>query len=83
MNSSIRANRTYNFYQEELENKIKSIVTEMKFWSKKVDGYVFDKDKLTEKSNKIYEILYKAGFKSQHLENNNKKEGWYLDVFYR
>jgi FkbM family methyltransferase len=67
-----------------LENpKIKSIVTEMKFGSKKVDKYIFDKEKLTEKSNKIYKILYKAGFKSQHLENNKKKEGWYLDVFFR
>lgn len=67
-----------------LENpKIKSIVTEMKFGSKKVGKYIFDKDKLTEKSNKIYDILLRAGFKSKHLENNNKKEGWYLDVFYR
>lgn len=63
--------------------KIKSIVTEMKFSSKKVGKYTFDKDILNEKSNKVYEILLKAGFKSRHLENNNKKEGWYLDVFNR
>ena len=67
-----------------LENpKIKYIVIEMKFSSKKIKEYVFDKDKMSEKSNKIYDILFKAGFKSQHLENNNKKEGWYLDIFYR
>ena len=67
-----------------LENpKIKTIVTEMKFGSKKVGKYTFDKETLNKKSNKVYEILLKAGFKSQHLEKNNKKEGWYLDVFYR
>jgi len=67
-----------------LENpKIKSIVTEMKFGSKKVGKYIFDEEKLIEKSNKIYDILFKAGFKSKHLENGNNKEGWYLDVFYR
>lgn len=67
-----------------LENsKIKSIVTEMKFGSKKVGQYTFDKDELSKKSNQIYHLLTKAGFKSQHLENNNKKDGWYLDIFYR
>lgn len=67
-----------------LENpKIKSIVTEMKYGSKKVGEYIFDKNELSKKSNQIYGMLTKAGFKSQHLENNYKKEGWYLDVFYR
>tara|TARA_Y100000590_G_scaffold387673_1_gene461435 strand:- start:69 stop:941 length:873 start_codon:yes stop_codon:yes gene_type:complete len=67
-----------------LENsKIKSIVTEIKFGSKKVGEYIFDKDELSKRSNQIYDMLTKAGFKSQHLENNNKKDGWYLDIFYR
>ena len=64
-------------------SKIKSIVTEMKFGSKKVGQYTFDKDELSKKSNQIYHLLTKAGFRSQHLENNNKKDGWYLDIFYR
>ena len=63
--------------------KIKSLVTEMKFSSKKVGKFTFDEEKLKEKSNKIYDILLKSGFKSHHLENKNKKEGWYLDIFYR
>lgn len=63
--------------------KIKSIVTEMKYSSKKVGKYIFDQKILNEKSNKIYELLLKSGFKSQHLENNHKKEGWYLDIFYK
>ena len=54
--------------------KIKSLVTEMKFSSKKVGKFTFDEEKLKEKSNKIYDILLKSGFKSHHLENSLQRQ---------
>ena len=69
-----------NFLQNK---KIKSIVTEIKFGSRKIDNMVVDDKKIDARSNKIYNILFRAGFKSRHLEQRGKKEGWYLDIFYR
>jgi hypothetical protein len=63
--------------------KIKSIVTEVKFGSRKIDNMTADGKKIEARSNKIYSILSRAGFKSKHLEQGGKKEGWYLDIFYR
>jgi len=69
-----------NFLQNK---KIKSIVTEVKFGSRKIDNMTVDGKKIEARSNKIYSILSRAGFKSKHLEQGGKKEGWYLDIFYR
>tara|TARA_B110000238_G_scaffold192328_1_gene227568 strand:+ start:223 stop:1098 length:876 start_codon:yes stop_codon:yes gene_type:complete len=63
--------------------RIKSIIIQMKFGPRIVDNKKFDDDKIILRSNKIYSLLEKCGFKSRHLEKGMEKKGQYLDIFER
>ena len=63
--------------------KIESIIIEMKYGSRIIDGYELDEESLEKRSDRIYDILIKSGFTSKHLSNGNQKKGWYLDCFFK